>query len=312
MKKTWILIFILLFSGCTSSQRHKIVYPTDKPYINGNMYYERKEFDKAIELYKKFIEENPNAEFVIPAKLNLGMSYYYLDNFKKAYLVLKELQLEDTNIKTFVDNIIQTCKTQAPEEIASLEKPAAPSAGDDTKTPGGTIDIQITETYLDSIGRLILSGVLDKKASITIDETANVEANDNNEFSATVDWKKGRPIMITAKDSEGNAGKLKYFPDSEPPDEPRGLTISNTTSNSASLEWNENDEEDIKGYKLYFRLSGAGWEEVNEIIEDTDHEIVGLGNYVQGANKTFQFYLKAIDKMNNESDATDTIQTTLP
>ena len=74
----------------------------------------------------------------------------------------------------------------------------------------------------------------------------------------------------------------------------------------------ENREEDINGYKLYYRLKGGSLQEVQETITDTRYEIVGLRNLIQGANKTFQFFLRAVDKMQNYSSESDILEVTLP
>ena len=48
------------------------------------------------------------------------------------------------------------------------------------------------------------------------------------------------------------------------------------------------------------------------IIIDTKYDVVGLQGFVDGANRTFQFYLRAVDKMNNESDDSNILEADLP
>ena len=63
---------------------------------------------------------------------------------------------------------------------------------------------------------------------------------------------------------------------------------------------------------MYYRRKNASWIEINEIIKDTDYEVIGLAGKVEGGNRIFQFYLKAIDTMDNESDPSDILEEELP
>jgi len=70
----------------------------------------------------------------------------------------------------------------------------------------------------------------------------------------------------------------------------------------------KNDEEDIKGYRLFYRSQGGALKEVQDLIEDTKYDAVGLSSDV---SSTFQFYLRAVDKMNNESLDSDILEADL-
>ena len=305
-----VLLLILLVSGCTTMNKRKIVSPSEHMYYKGNRCYESKNFDKAIELYQKFIEKKPKSELVIPAKLNLGMAHYYKKNFKDAYTILKDIEIEDANIKNFVEKICETCKTQAADEIAEEEKDKAVLAAFKALQKGGVINIEVIDAYLDNFGSVVIKGKTDKESTISVDEK-EIETK-NNEFSATVSWKKGTSISLVATDESGSTGELNYYPDREAPDEPKGLQATNITSNSVEIGWDENAEEDIKGYKVYYKLSGGALQEIPDIIEETRYEVVGLQSLIIGARKTFQFYLRAVDKMNNESDDSDILEVVLP
>ena len=90
------------------------------------------------------------------------------------------------------------------------------------------------------------------------------------------------------------------------------LRTTNISSDSIAIEWDENSEEDIKGYKFYYRLRGGSLQEIPEILEKNRYDVVGLQSMIDGANRTFQFYVRAIDKMNNESDDSDVLEVDLP
>ena len=90
------------------------------------------------------------------------------------------------------------------------------------------------------------------------------------------------------------------------------LRTIRVSENTVELEWDESRDEDIKGYKLYYRLRGGSLIEVQELISGTEYEVVGLFNLIEGANKTFQFHLRAVDKMDNISEPSDILEATLP
>lgn len=310
MRLTFILILIVLVSGCTVARKRQLISPSDFLYYQGNMYYEERNFAKAIELYKKLLKRKPNSELATPAKLNLGMAYYYTEFFKDAYTTLKDVKVEDANMKIFVDKILEVSRAAAVDEIALEEAAQAELAA--KKSPTGIpVRITVTDVYLDDYGSVLLTGTTDKKATVSVNgETATIK--ENNTFTASFTWKKGTAISIAAKNEDGDTGELNYFPDSEPPLKPENLRVINSSSNSIEIEWDENSEEDIRGYKLYYRLKGGALQEVQEIIEEKKYEIVGLQNYTSGSNRTFEFYLRAVDRMYNESEDSDILETDLP
>jgi len=167
--------------------------------------------------------------------------------------------------------------------------------------------ITILDAYLDNFGSVILKGTVDQESTITIDKR-KIEPDDNNIFSATASWKKGNPILITALGVDGGIGELDYFPDGEAPLKPERLRTINITSNSMEIEWDENEEDDIKGYRLFYQSQGGALKEVPNLIVDTKYDAVGLSSSV---SNTFQFYLRAVDKMDNESEDSDILEADL-
>lgn len=303
MKKllTWMAVLFFL-TGCTSSTYQKLVSPSESLYFEGNKAFEQKDFSKAIEKYELFLENYPRSPLATPAKLNLGMSYYYEEEKEKAYTILSVLKIQDKKIQIFIKNILQELEIQ----LAKDTKKEA-----NTIVNGG-IHIQVTRAQVDDFGSLIITGKIDKPAASVFINDNKIRVTANQEFSATIYWKRGKQIVITAQDDIGNSGELVFYPDSEPPQEPTGLQAGNLTDNSAELDWNDNDEEDIKGYKIFYNLKGGSRQEVAEIIKKSEYEIVGLNNLIAGTNRTFQFYIKAVDRMENYSSSSLIIEATLP
>ena len=67
------------------------------------------------------------------------------------------------------------------------------------------------------------------------------------------------------------------------------------------------------GYRFFYRRKGAsGFIEAKKLVDDTDFEVIGLSRMVSGGNRTFQFYIIAVDKMNNESERSNTLENDLP
>lgn len=292
-----ILAFNLLAAAGCGQIVHKIAAPSESLYYEGNIYFKNKQYSTAIEKYKEFLEKNPGGLLATPAKLNLGMGYYYLADYQSAHQTFKTVNIADEKVREFLTKIIKDCET-------NLEKLTGP----ETKKE---IVIKITDAYLDESGILTVKGTTDLPAKIIIDNV-RTSVDKNNEFSVSISWKKGKPLIILAEDEQGNQGKLEYFPDREPPGQPEGLRAINVSSNFVELEWDSNREEDIKGYKLFYRLKGDSLQEIPESIKDNDYELMGLENLVKDGNRTFQFYLRAVDKMDNVSDQSDVIEATLP
>ncbi len=306
----FLLLAVLLFTyGCTTMDHSTFISPSESLYHDANNFYEDKEFRSAIDLYEEFLEAKPRSDLAVPAKLNLGMSYYYSSDYKQAHSILRKIDLEDENIKEYVSGILKICEAEAGDEIKVEEQAKLAKAAE--KGKGGQIQVEIIDAYLDDFGSVILTGKTNRILTVLV-EGEKSSLDGNNIFTASVFWRKGMPISIVAKDESGGLSELDYFPDGESPDQPEGLNVSNTTSNSAEIEWDENREDDIKGYRLFYRLKGGSEREVSELITRTRYEIVGLENYIDGANKTFEFYLRAVDKMDNESGNSDILEATLP
>jgi hypothetical protein len=304
MRKS-LLIVGLVVSGCTLLDPPSFVSPSQALYHNGNQFYESKDYPAAIVQYQAFLEAQPSSKLATPATLNLGMAHYYNEDYKQAYDVLKDLTINDENIKKYVAGIVEICKTNAKDAIEAAEK--AKTAAAVGTAEAGEIAITVLDAHVDNFGAVVLKGKVSQKATVSI-HNKKIDLDDNNIFNATASWKKGSPILITAQGTDGSAGELNYFPDGEAPAKPLGLRTTNITSNSIELEWNENREEDLQGYRLFYRRLGDSWHEVPGLILNTKHDVVGLGGH---DSNTIEFYLRAVDKMNNESEDSDILSADL-
>ncbi len=305
-----LLTALLLTYGCTTMDQRSIISPSESIYYKANEHYENKEFNEAITHYEKFLEAKPRSDLATPAKLNLGMSHYYRSDYRQAYSFLKELDIKDENIKAYIAGILKICEAEAGTEIKVQKQ--AKLAEATAKGAGGQIQINIIDAYLDDFGSVVLTGKTNRILTVLV-EDEKIDLSGDNIFTTSVPtWKKGRSISVVAKDGSGRSKELDYFPDGESPNEPDGLREVNTTSNSAEIEWDENNEDDIKGYRLFYGLQGKSPREISELIEDNDYDVVGLASQVEGPNKTFEFFLRAVDKMGNESSDSDTLEVTIP
>jgi len=300
-----LILLVLTMSGCTTMGRNALISPTESLYFDATKQFENSAYYSAIDLYEQFLEAVPKSPLAPAAKLNLGMAHYYNEDYKNTYDVFTDLTVKDENIKKYVAEILEICKTEAKDEIKAEEEAKIAEAA--LAAEAGEIIITIVDAYVDNFGSVVLEGTVDQKSTVTIDKR-KIEPDDNNIFNATASWKKGNPILITALGVDGGIGELNYFPDGEAPDKPERLRTINITSNSIEIEWDENDEDDIKGYRLFYRSRGGSLKEVPDLIEDTKYDAVGLGS---GVSSTYEFYLRAVDKMDNESEDSDILEADL-
>jgi len=231
-----LLILLLTVSGCTTMGRNVLISPTESLYFDATERFEHGAYYSAIDLYEQFLEAKPRSELAPSAKLNLGMAHYYNEDHKRAYDVLKDINVKDENIKKYVDEILEICKTEAKDEIKAEEEAKIAEAAKAAEV--GEIVITILDAYVDNFGAVVLKGTVDQKSTITIDKR-KIESDDSNIFNATASWKKGEPILITALGADGSVGELDYFPDGEEPYKPERLRTINITSNSIEIEWDE-------------------------------------------------------------------------
>ncbi|MFC1508209.1 fibronectin type III domain-containing protein [Candidatus Omnitrophota bacterium] len=161
-------------------------------------------------------------------------------------------------------------------------------------------DIEVTDAELDDFGYVAISG-LTEKGSIILANNEELLVSSDGKFQGEVKLPRNLKIELVSEDRAGNTKKI-VFSDTEYPDEPTGLYLKDTYGDSADIEWDKNREEDIKGYNAYHSLVGdfSDQKHNTELIEDTSYTMTGL---LSGS--TYTIYVRAVDKMGNESDPSD-------
>jgi len=180
----------------------------------------------------------------------------------------------------------------------------------DTKVTLDTIipKIEVTDAELDDFGYVAISGLTEENSIVFAnDEELLVSAG--GKFEGELKLPHNLKITLVSEDRAGNTNKV-IFSDREPPQRPTDLSIRSIYGNSVDLEWDENPEEDIKGYNVYYTLAGAFSDHKHntDLIEDTTYTLVSLES-----GNTYTIYIRAVDKMGNESDPSwETVQAVIP
>jgi len=307
MRRLLIPTLILILSSYGAINKQTILSPSEALYYEGNKKYDKGEYAEAIEYFNKFLDSKPNSPLATPASLNLGLAYYGVQNYKDAYSTLKDIRLSDENIKAYVDSVLEICKNALGDDIVDEEKVQSAAI----RVGGGeVIQIQVIDAYLDDFDNVNLTGSTDK---ISVVSANGVEATivANNQFVVAVRWKKGRSITISAIDENGNTGEIDFYPDGEAPDKPENLRLINASNNSLEFEWDEDYDDEIIGYRIFYRLQGGELREVNELTTRYRHEIVGLDPIATDSNRTFEIFIRALDKMQNESNDSNILEADL-
>ncbi len=168
--------------------------------------------------------------------------------------------------------------------------------------------IEVVDAELDDFGYVTISG-LTEKHSVVIAEDEELFVSPEGIFEGEVKLPRNLKIELVSEDRAGNITKM-VFSDTEYPEQPTGLFIRSIYGTSVDLEWDENSEEDIKGYNVYYSLVGDFSDQPHnaELIEEIAYTIVGL---ISG--NTYNIYIRAVDKMGNESDPSwETVTAVMP
>ncbi|MCK4351773.1 T9SS type A sorting domain-containing protein [candidate division WOR-3 bacterium] len=82
-----------------------------------------------------------------------------------------------------------------------------------------------------------------------------------------------------------------------PPDAPTGLTITSTGYHHLGLEWSDNSEPDLAGYKVYYGTSSGSYGEPIDVGNVTSYTLSGLSS-----GTTYYICITAYDLAGNESN----------
>lgn len=360
---------VLIIAGCATGPIKKFISPSQAFYDKAGAYFKEKDYDNAISVYEKFIEENPRHDLTPGAYLGIAWSYYLKGEYEKSLQAKTKIKTKDEDLKAWLENLADACKAKlATTATASSPRvfdiPSFTNQGilkiDGTIPQGSLISInemeaavkdglfskeipleegenlikikttdkdgnietkdtkvvldttppriEVVDAELDDLGYVTISG-LTEELSIVIANDKEIFVSPKGEFEGEVKLPHNLRIKLVSEDRAGNVAEL-VFSDTEYPDQPTGLSVTATYGDSVDLAWNENSEKDIKGYNVYYSLAGEFSDQLYdpELIEDTTYTMVGL---ISG--NTYTIYIRAVDKMGNESDASEeTVSATIP
>ncbi|MDR4506602.1 MAG: Ig-like domain-containing protein [Candidatus Scalindua sp.] len=175
-------------------------------------------------------------------------------------------------------------------------------AGDHTVTvtvsDGSASDSQSVTVTVTNINR---APVLDAIPSIVVNEgvtiTLNPTASDPDDDPLTYTysgWMTSSAYTTTAQDAGGHTvtvtvsdGELTDYQD---------VTITVLDTNSDILAWDENTEEDIAGYKVYYGISSSNYDDIIDVGNQTTYD---LSDLVSGV--TYYLAVTAYNSSGNES-----------
>ena len=117
-------------------------------------------------------------------------------------------------------------------------------------------------------------------------------------FAVTAYWQQGGESNYS---NEVNATPI----DNTAPTIPTGFKVKDISNGSVSLKWNVNSD-DTKGYKLYYKVQGAGsYAQVFDVGDVIEYNINNLTNGV-----SYDFAISSYDFYNNESEKSNKVSAT--
>ncbi|MBN1794484.1 MAG: tetratricopeptide repeat protein [Candidatus Omnitrophica bacterium] len=176
------------------------------------------------------------------------------------------------------------------------------------------------DAYLDDSDYVVIEGQTEPGALLTVNQktiTLDPEGRFKDRF-----MKVRRPVSqelrfeVAARDPAGNVSTFE-FKDTDVPDQPRNITARDITADFIVVEWRENRESDIWGYDLYYTKPGASERnQINKrIIKDNDYTIDATDIEMlraEAVGGVIELYIRAVDRLGNESVESDHLSITLP
>ncbi len=157
--------------------------------------------------------------------------------------------------------------------------------------------IKITSAELDDFGYAQIKGVTEPGAQLSVDGQL-FAVDEQGSFNGSIKWPNNKQVPLTAIDRAGNITK-EVFSDTDYPARPTGLRVRSQSGINVDLAWNDNLEPDLKGYNVYYSSTGEFSDKKNnrEIITGAVYSMTELRS-----GRTYTVYLRAVDKMGNESE----------
>ena len=166
-------------------------------------------------------------------------------------------------------------------------------------------EIEISDYYIDSFEYFQIEGLINPACEITVnDEKINSK---NGKFKGKVKVRLKKPVIIALLKNGEEINKREIY-DVEEPHQPSGLESVSVDRNRVEIRWNENGEEDLSGYNVFYADRRGSWKKANrddDLIKNTEYTISGL----HSGNK-YKIRISAVDRMKNESSYSDEIEIT--
>ncbi|HPG29182.1 MAG TPA: fibronectin type III domain-containing protein, partial [bacterium] len=166
-------------------------------------------------------------------------------------------------------------------------------------------EIEISDYYIDSFEYFQIEGIISPECEITVnDEKINSK---NGKFKGKVKVRLKKPVKIVLL-KNGEPINQREIYDVEEPIQPSGLEAVSVDRNRVEIRWNENGEEDLAGYNVFYADKRGSWKKANkdgDLIKNTEYTISGL----HSGNK-YKIRISAVDRMKNESSYSDDMEIT--
>ncbi len=133
MKKLTALLVLLtlVFTGCMS-RRHSEEEFYFGNYSEAESFYNRKQYDKALQRYQAYVDENPEGNLAVIAKYYMGRCHAALGHIDEAKSIYQNIAARHSDLVwgNFAEN--QLKELENPGSVKAPE-PAAPSYGIEPK-----------------------------------------------------------------------------------------------------------------------------------------------------------------------------------
>ncbi|MBP7654433.1 fibronectin type III domain-containing protein, partial [Candidatus Dependentiae bacterium] len=176
---------------------------------------------------------------------------------------------------------------------------------DYSDNPNPVQEIEISDYFIDSFDYFQIEGKINPDCEIFVnDEKVN---SSKGKFKGKVKVRLKKPVIIKLIKDGVVINQSEIF-DYEEPAQPSGLEAVSVDANRIELRWNQNNEDDLSGYNLYYTHKGSSWKKYNKddnLIKNTECTLSGL----HSGNK-YKIRISAVDRMKNESSYSDEIEIT--
>lgn len=291
-------------------------------YITGyGEYYETDTHDRwawgkyqsGISYPKGWLSGGPNSELVndsaTPTGVPAAKSYADKDTAPDAW-ASKENTINWNAPLAWVSKYINDHQSDLGADPGDTTPPAAPESL--TAVPAGETQIDLNwsdNTENDWAGynvyRSTTSGMI---GSPIAEDVSSSQYSDTNATCGTTYY-----YVVTAEDTSGNesdasnevqAATDDCQGDTTPPAAPSGLTATDASESQIDLDWSDNTESDLNGYRVYRGTNSGFTADTSHLVASdvtsSEYSDTGLSTAT-----TYYYVVKAVDRSGNVSSASD-------